>query len=232
MSQQQINVESDERTKIEAETIRAGFLDQSFIPTMRFSELNGFEEYDNSLLWMLWHGFIEYGLQQVVAYNSWIIRELERMEEGLEESENGADISLATESNRPAPTMEYISKLLDNENVRKTIPYDQRARIYRYFLDLSKFLLYIQKRPGIALDSEKVMWLMRTYLSSYNNNLSDGVILYDGHYAILNGRMARAKGHKKDLLKVTENRKERDKQVNMGKKEHWYSRDGGKEDGE
>lgn len=231
MSQQSITVESDQRTKIEAETIRAGFLDQSFIPTMRFSELNGFEEYDNSLLWMLWHGFIEYGLQQIVAYNSWIIRELERMEEGLDENENGSDISLAGDAKKPAPTMDYISNLLDDEHVRKTIPYDQRARIYRYFLDLSKFLSYVGTRPGVALDSEKVMWLMRTYLSAYNNNISDGVILYDGHYAILNGRMARGKGHKKDLLKVTENRKERDKQVSMGKK-HWWGGGEKEEDGE
>jgi len=66
---QPLRIESDQRTKIEAETIRAGFLDQSFIPTMRFSELNGLEEYDNSILWMVWHGYIEWGLQQIVGYN-------------------------------------------------------------------------------------------------------------------------------------------------------------------
>ena len=195
---------------------------------MRFSELNGFEEYDNSLLWMLWHGFIEYGLQQTVQYNNWILRELERMKEGQTEA---IEQGLSVDARKPSPTLDYVAGLLDNENVKKEIPYDQRARIYRYFLDLSSFLLHIQKRPGVALDSEKVMWLMRTYLSAYNNNISDGVILYDGHYAILNGRMARGKGHKKDLLKVTENRKDRDKQVTMGKK-HFWNRDGGEEDGE
>lgn len=229
MSQSQITVESDQRTKIEAETIRAGFLDQSFIPTMRFSELNGFEEYDNSLLWMLWHGFVEYGLQQIVQYNNWIIRELERMDMG--QPENAIDHSLSVDAKKPSPTLDYIAKLLDTTPVKNEIPYDQRARIYRYFMDLSLFLSHISRHPGIPLDSEKVMWLMRTYLSGYNNNISDGIILYDGHYAILNGRMARGKGHKKDLLKVTENRKERDKQVSMGK--HWWNRNKeGEEDGE
>ncbi len=221
---QPLRIESDQRTKIEAETIRAGFLDQSFIPTMRFSELNGLEEYDNSILWMVWHGYIEWGLQQIVGYNSWIIRELERIYSGLPEDENGgSELQLNENLKKQAPTLDYIESLLDNENVRKTVPYDQRARIYRYFQDLSMFLVHLQKHQGVALDSERVMWMMRTYLTAYNNNLADGVVLYDGHYAILNGRMARNKGHKKDLLKVTENRKEHEKQINP--RHHFWNRD-------
>ena len=51
----------------------------------------------------------------------------------------------------------------------------------------------------------------------------DAIVLYDGHYAILNGRMARGKGHMKDLLKVTSERKEREREVQMGGK-HWWNR--------
>jgi len=221
-----ITIVPDQRTQIEAETIKAGFLDQSFIPTMRFSELNGLEEYDNSILWMVWHGYIEWGLQQVVQYNAWIIRELEV----LTESGNVDDLSIALKSPNTKPTLEYIGKLIDNPAVKSAIPYDQRARIYRYFQDLALFLEAIRKKPGIALDSDKIMWLMRTYLASYNGNIADGIVLYDGHYAILNGRMARGRAHKKDLLSVTDNRKDRKPVVEMGKK-HFWNRGGDEENG-
>jgi len=218
---QPLRIESDQRTKIEAETIRAGFLDQSFIPTMRFSELNGLEEYDNTMLWMIWHGQIEYGWGRLLEYNNWIIRELERIYAGLPEED--VETVLSKELKNQAPTLTYIGTLIDSEAVRKTIPYDQRARIYRYFLDLSLFLLHLQNNPGIALDAGKSIWLIRTYVANYCNPIADGIIAFDGHYAILNGRMARNKGHKKDLLKVTENRKEHEKQINP--RHHFWNRD-------
>lgn len=224
-----ITIVPDQRTQIEAETIKAGFLDQSFIPTMRFSELNGLEEYDNSILWMVWHGHIEYGLQQIVGYNAWVIRELERIQSGRPEQDEGVDLNLSEDLKKQAPTLDYIAKVLDDANVKKVVPYDQRARIFRYFQDLSLFLTHIQKKPGVALDSERVMWLMRTYLTPYNNNLADGVVLYDGHYAILNGRMARGRGHKKDLLTAIDTRKDRTPQVTT--KKHFWNRED-KEDGE
>src|SRR2546425_4866972 len=70
-----IRIESDKRTQIEAETIRAGFLDQGFINTMRFSELNGPEEYDNTHLYVDWHACFEYGLMQLWDWREWITRQ-------------------------------------------------------------------------------------------------------------------------------------------------------------
>ena len=217
---QEIKIESDKRTQVEAETLKAGFLDQGFINTMRFSELNGLEEYDNSFLWILWHSYIEWGLQQITQYNSWIIRELEMMSSGVKEISDNSVVQ-----KQGTVYLDYIQAMLDDVKVKQKIPYDQRTRIYRYFQDLAKFLSYIgnTKRLGIALDAQKVLWLLRTYLADYNENLTDAIVLYDGHYAILNGRMARGKGHMKDLLKVTSERKEREREVQMGGK-HWWNR--------
>ena len=172
-----IKIESDKRTAVEAETIKAGFLDQGFINTMRFSELNGPEEYDNTHLYVDWHACFAFGLQQLLEWKEWITRQKEDAEQW------------------------------------NVIPEVQKKSIERTLLDIGAY--DFEK----ALDDEKNIKTIRDRLARWNINLVGGLLVYDGHIGILNGRMARDKGHKKDLLKVTENRKERDKEIEIeGKK--------------
>lgn len=178
-----IRIESDRRTRIEAEVIRSGFLDQGFLNTMRFSELNGPEEYDNTHLYIDWRACFTFGLQQLVEWDEWIARQK------------------------------------DDEKEWSQVPEDQKKSIERIRADINCFDF---KKP---FDSKENIKVIREKLAKWNINLVGGLLVYDGQTGILNGRMARDKGHKKDLLKVTENRKERDREIEMGeKKEHWYSR--------
>src|SRR6266581_875176 len=70
--------------------------------------------------------------------------------------------------------------------------------------------------------------LIRRFLSDYNQNLVDFVTFYDCHIAILNGRMARGRGHKKELLQLSQTALERKPGVQVGSpdddKKHWWSR--------
>src|SRR5437867_3114900 len=208
---QSISVTPDRRTLVEAEVLRAGFLDQGFNKTMRFSELNGEEEFDNSFLWMLWHGYIEFGLGQLREYAHWILRELEM---------DGSDIGFQDKLSQQKP-LDYLEGLLKK---REDIPFDQRARIYRFFQDL--LVIRAALKDKTPIDHKDRITLIRSYLADYNENLSDAIILYDGHYAILNGRMARGKGHKKDLLEVVKDQRQREKEIQMGEenKKHGWNR--------
>ena len=58
--------------------------------------------------------------------------------------------------------------------------------------------------------------LIRRFLSDYNQNLVDFVTFYDCHIAILNGRMARGRGHKKELLQLSQTALERKPGVTIG----------------
>lgn len=178
-----IKIESDRRTRIEAEVIRSGFLDQGFLNTMRFSELNGPEEYDNTHLYIDWRACFIFGLQQLVEWDEW------------------------------------IQKQKDDPVEWAKVPEDQKKSIERTRKDIALFDF------DKMFDDKNNIKVIRDKLAKYNINLVGGILVYDGQTGILNGRMARDKGHKKDLLKVTENRKERDRDIGMGeKKEHWYSR--------
>ena len=177
-----IRIESDRRTRIEAEVIRSGFLDQGFLNTMRFSELNGPEEYDNTHLFIDWHACFEYGLQQLYDWKEW------------------------------------IQKQKDEQKLWAEVPEEQKKSIDRTQADLACFDF------NKMFDDKNNIKVIRDKLAKYNINLVGGILVYDGQTGILNGRMARDKGHKKDLLKVTENRKERDRDIEMGeKKGHWYT---------
>ena len=57
MSGQTITIQPDQYNLMLAENAKAAFIDQGFINTMRFSELNGDEEYDNTFLYAIWHGY-------------------------------------------------------------------------------------------------------------------------------------------------------------------------------
>lgn len=179
-----IRIESDRRTRIEAEVIRSGFLDQGFLNTMRFSELNGPEEYDNTHLYIDWRACMAFGLQQLVEWDEW------------------------------------IKKQKDDAKLWAEVPDEQKKSIARTQADLACFDF------NKMFDDKNNIKVIRDKLAKYNINLVGGILVYDGQTGILNGRMARDKGHKKDLLKVTENRKDRERDIEMGekKKDHWYSR--------
>jgi hypothetical protein len=172
-----IRIESDRRTRIEAETIRAGFLDQGFINTMRFSELNGPEEYDNTHLYIDWRACFGFGMQQLSEWKEWIKRQK------------------------------------DDPELWKEVPEQQKKSIERTLLDMEA---YDFTKP---FDDKNNIKVIRDRLAKYNINLVGGMLVYDGQTGILNGRMARDKGHKKDLLKVTENRKEHDREIEIGQEQ-------------
>jgi len=177
---QEIRITSDKRTEIEAKTIQAGFLDQGFINTMRFSELNGPEEYDNTHLYVDWHACFEYGLQQLMDWLEWIKRQ------------------------------EDIKEIWD------AVPEEQKKRIQRTKKDIEKYRF---DKPS---DDKENIRTIRNHLQKYNWNLIVGVYDYDGHTGILNGRMARAKGHKNDLLKVVEGQRNREKEISMGEQKRGF----------
>ena len=178
-----ISIESDRRTRVEADTIRAGFLDQGFINTMRFSELNGLEEYDNTHLYVDWHALFSFGLQQLFEWKEWIKRQE------------------------------------DETPIWNTVPEEQKKAIQRTFTDLDEYEI---TKP---IDDKQNIKVLRN-LAKYDWNICVGCYVYDGHVGILNGRMARDKGHKKDLLKITENQNNRKPDIHLGDedKKHWYSR--------
>ena len=170
-----------------AKVTSTGFLDQGFINTMRFSELNGDEEYDNTFLYIAWHFMAEGGMQQV--------------------RQQSADLK------RMKGDPEQWDKLKPNE----------KERVEDFILRAGE---YDYTKP---VDDKKNIWVMRNKLADINENVMDAVMFYDGHTAILNGRMARAKGHKKDLIEVVKSadRNEKDVQVGDGEKKHFWNRGNG-----
>ena len=243
-----------------AENAKAAFIDQGFINTMRFSELNGDEEYDNTFLYAIWHGYLETGLQQTNEYIEWILRELATLAETPEKPFP----KFIDRINNPLTTLNDVADLLDRIPTAETwlgnnyvtsedkrgLPYDQKQRIYRFFTDLSKVLEGYkalknvpppQAQEGTRVLSAKdeqvevdtfhhyMIGLIRRYLTDYNQNLVDFVTFYDCHIAILNGRMARGRGHKKELLQLSQTALERKPGVQIGspsedEKKHWWSR--------
>jgi hypothetical protein len=260
---QTVTIQPDQYNLMLAENAKAAFIDQGFINTMRFSELNGDEEYDNTFLYAIWHGYLETGLQQINEYVEWILREMAILAEAAPNSLPFKDFKTRIES--PVPTLNDVADLLDriptaevwwakegyyltaDQDPKKGLPYDQKQRIYRFFLDLAKILegyktlktmppsedgtrVLSAKEEQIEVDTfhHYMIGLIRRYLSEYNQNLVDFVTFYDCHIAILNGRMARGRGHKKELLQLAQTALERKPGVQVGApeddKKHWWSR--------
>lgn len=194
-----------------AEGLKAAFIDQGFINTMRFSELNGDEEYDNTFLYIAWHGYLETGIQQLREYNEWLNRELETIA--------GDDVVKNDDYSK------YLNALLENQKVKDTIPYDQRMRIKRYIQDyMSAWTTIGTMSLKGERDGKKAIGVVRQYLGDYNENLGvDFTLFYDGHTALLNGRMARGRGHKKEIMSVAHGSGV-DAEVDDGKKKHFWSR--------
>ena len=256
---QSIVIQPDQYNLMLAENAKAAFIDQGFINTMRFSELNGDEEYDNTFLYAIWHGYLETGLQQTNEYVEWILRELAILSEG---PGSQAFPAFKDRMGKPSTTMQDLSDLLDRvptaetwyegyyvtQDDKRGLPYDQKQRIFRFFIDLSKVLegygalktlppqedgtrILSAKDEAVEVDTfhHHMIGLIRRYLSDYNQNLVDFVTFYDCHIAILNGRMARGRGHKKELLQLSQTALERKPGVQIGspaddEKKHWWSR--------
>ena len=179
----EITVKPNARTETEAQTIKAGFLDQGFINTMRFSELNGPEEYDNTHLFIDWHACFEFGMQQLYDWKEWIQKQKEDPEEW------------------------------------KMVPEAQKKSIDRTLEDLKTYDF------GKPCDDESNIKTIRNNLMKWNWNLACGIYIYDGHVGILNGRMARDKGHKKDLLEIAKNPTDKAQVVEIGEsKKHFWNR--------
>lgn len=229
-----------------SEGLKAAFIDQGFINTMRFSELNGDEEYDNTFLFIAWHGYLETGLQQLRAYNEDLLFNLERIE-GISLDDLKKLVAKYPPSKTPGHLFDeelfklpysepvvklqsdyqkYLEDLINSEQVKTVIPYEQRMRILRYIGD------YFTAWKTIALmairgerDGKKAIGTIRQYLADYNENLGvDFSLFYDGHTALLNGRMARDRGHKKELMSVAHGRGVGGPITEEEKKKHWWSR--------
>jgi hypothetical protein len=154
-----------------------GFTDQGFINTMRFSELNGEEEFDNTHLFIDWHALLEYGLQQLQEYQEWLQQEKDSDRWSL-------------------------------------VPEDQKKRIERWESDIGKF------KKEFPADNIENIAVFRNYLSKYNVNIATAIYVYDGQTGILNGRMARGRGHKKELLQLNENAKDHDREQEADNKKN------------
>ena len=155
--------------------LEAGFLNQGFINSMRFSELNGDEEYDNTFLYITWHALASGGMQQVREQ----VADLERLKRTAEQ------YMAQSEASR-----ERIEDFL------------AKARKYQY------------DKPIDDVENIKVM---NNELADYNENLMDATdLFYNGHIAILNGRMARARGHKKEAIELSRNVDDKERQISEG----------------
>ena len=164
-----------------------GFLDQGFINTMRFSELNGDEEYDNTFLYIAWHFLAEGGMQQI--------------------RQQVADLTRLKGDSKQWGELKPNEQERVNEILTRASEYDYTKPV----------------------DDKKNIWVMRNKLADINENVMDSIMFYDGHTAILNGRMARAKGHKKDMIEMSKNTNANEKDIQVGddEKKHFWNRGDG-----
>ncbi len=210
-----------------SEALKAGFISTDFILTMRNSEINGSEHFDNAYLSMGWHGYYLAGLQNLAfRYNDFLYRMLERIAgtpiEKIQEIVNQypqrttvwyKTVDVLNELPNQDPKIsrsenetqqEYITALLNTEQVQAVIPYDSRMRIRRYVEDWYKAM---DKVLELALDGDSdgkiVVSVLRQYLGKYSINIAFADALNTGHFTLLNGRMAEGGGHKKLLATIS-----------------------------
>lgn len=169
-------VKSDQFTRMLSALGTRYFLDKDFIMTMRASELNGPEEFDNAMAWAVWHGYLEGGLQQLKDY---------------------------------ADQLQQLKKTKEwNE-----VPKPQQERIEEF---LSKLKGYDFSKP---VDDKENIKSIRNDLTDYNENLVDGITMYDVHTAILNGRFARERGTLKAILEISKNAIQREYDIEIAGRE-------------
>lgn len=169
----EIRSESDRYTKAVAETVRDAFTNPDRRLTMRFTHLNGPEEFDNAQAWARTYFLLETGMVQI--------------KQKIEEY-----------------TMLLASKEKDK------IPKDQLDNINDF---MAHFKEYDETKP---IDSAKNLSTIRKHFRGYNYNIGYGVIMYDMHYALLNGRYADNGQARKDVLELTQEGVKHEKDVQVG----------------
>jgi len=115
-----------------------------------------------------------------------------------------------------AQMKDYVSSL-DDTLVEKglhppyDIPIDQMFRIEEL---IYRFQMYDDKIP---VDSKENIRIVRNYLRAYNTPLGYGIIMYDMHQALLNGRYAEKGGQaRKDVKDVTKTMLQRGQDIQFG----------------
>lgn len=117
-----------------------------------------------------------------------------------------------------AQMKDYVIRLKDmmsekkkETDEKKKIPADQEQRIQEL---IKNFESYDNSKP---VDSKENIKIIRNYLRPYNESLGYGIIMYDMHMALLNGRYAENGGQgRKDVKEVTKTILQRDYEIAVG----------------
>lgn len=117
-----------------------------------------------------------------------------------------------------AQMKDYVANLKDmvsekgkEPDEKKKIPADQLLRIQDL---IKRFEMYDDEKP---VDSKENIKIIRNYLRAYNQSLGYGIIMYDMHQALLNGRYAEKGGQaRKDVKDVTKTMLQRGVDVEFG----------------
>ena len=107
--------------------------------------------------------------------------------------------------------LESVVKLETNKILKQTDGQRQLERIQEL---IKKFKMYDDEKP---IDSTANIKIIRNYLRAYNTSLGYGIVMYDMHSALLNGRYAENGGQgRKDVKDVTKTILQRDYDIQMG----------------
>lgn len=115
-----------------------------------------------------------------------------------------------------AQMKDYVASLEENLiekglNPPYDIPVEQMIRIEEL---IQRFKMYDDDKP---VDSKENIKIIRNYLRAYNQSLGYGIIMYDMHQALLNGRYAEKGGQaRKDVKDVTKTMLQRGVDVQFG----------------
>jgi hypothetical protein len=108
---------------------------------------------------------------------------------------------------------DYVQRLkitLNDKNESKKIPEDQKSNINSL---ISKFSMFKDELP---IDSPENIRIIRNYLRNYNQSLAFGILMYDFHRTLLNGRIARNRQGRREVIEVTKTILQRDYEIELG----------------
>ena len=118
-----------------------------------------------------------------------------------------------------AQMKDYVASLEENLvekglHAPYDIPVEQMIRIEEL---LERFRKFDDKVP---IDSKENIKIIRNYLRAYNQSLGYGIIMYDMHQALLNGRYAEKGGQgRKDVKDVTKTMLQRGQDIQFGEED-------------
>ena len=103
-----------------------------------------------------------------------------------------------------------VAEKKNEKDPKKQIPPEQLININKLIQQFSKY------RQDLPVDSKENIKLIRNYLRSYNTSLGYGIIMYDMHTALLNGRYAEHGGQaRKDMKEITKTILQRDYEIEV-----------------